>query len=186
MKTESKSEKFFWPCKISISKIHYSLQRFLSVNNKIFLTWSSKIVIQKLIVYVLISIFILSLNFLTTALAQETDIISFQILSSVPNALEIKIDYYYNGSYGPAWLSVVPTSNGIDTKNFYYHGGTCSPNNSVKVGHNSSCIGISIANGRQLVQFSTDAIEICIFAGIGAPRKYCESFYINKQWTSGQ
>ena len=121
----------------------------------------------------------------TKAVANHNDIIGFQILSALPSYLEIKIDYYYNGKYGPAWLSVVPKLHGRDTDNFYYLNGQCATNNAIKVGHNSTCIRIAIVKGKHLVQFSTDAIEICMFSGTGT-EKYCESFYINKQWSSSQ
>lgn len=112
------------------------------------------------------------------ALAQYNDILGFQIISDRQDYMVVGVDYYYDGSFGPGWLAVIPLVGGSSAAT-YYAGSHCSNNNAIQSGQHWICLALGIPQGAPN-QFSTDAVKICLFGG---PREYCETFPLVKQWS---
>lgn len=133
--------------------------------------------------FVLIALILLGINITAPVLAQNNDIITFRTISETQNYMAFEIDYYYNGGFGPAWMSVNPILRGQRSGPLSYSG--CGENNSINVGRHRKCMSVKIVGQQHPIQFSTDFIEICLFSGVSTA-KYCESYSYLKQWSSGQ
>ena len=192
MKDIMKSKSIFSFCNLFISAVffHSSTNKYLWLSQeKIWQNIASKLcpTISFLSnrTLVLIALILLGINISAPVLAQQNnDITNFRVVSETQNYLEFEIEYYYNGGFGPAWMSVEPTLRGQRSGPLAYFpcGGE---NNSINVGQNRKCMSVKIVGQQHPIQFSTDFIEVCLFSGVSTA-KYCESYSYLKQWSSGQ
>lgn len=121
----------------------------------------------------------------TTLPPHGNDIIDLQVLTEMPDKLVVRIDYHYSGNWGSAgWLSAQAINTWEPDRNFtYYDMIDHSVNNAAKIGRNSMDMRLIGTQGTtQNFQFRTDAIEVCLFNGLG-PGKHCETFPYGKQWS---
>ncbi len=120
---------------------------------------------------------------------QGNDIIGLQVLTEMHDKLVVRIDYDYSGNWGAAgWLNAEAINTGEPDRNFtYFDMNGQAVNNAAKIGQNSMRMRLigtqgGTQKGTQNFQFRTDAIEVCLFNGVG-PEKHCETFPYVKQWS---